>query len=132
MPVTSEFQKRNSDVTGIKIKKMKKIFILFFLLALSVSALAIPPSDILIEYDADTKILHMEVKHISTNIRDHYIRRLIVYKNDIEVSKFTYAKQTSATALTQDLAVEAVPGDVIRVKAICNESGPEEKTFIVP
>lgn len=111
---------------------MKKVFILLFLLALGIQAFAIPPSDILVEYNAEGKNLHVEVKHISTNIRDHYIRRLVIYKNDIELKKFTYARQTSAAALIQDLSIDAIPGDVIRVKAICNESGPEEKTFVVP
>lgn len=114
---------------------MKKFFILFILSQLFqwiIPALAVPPSDILIEYNAEQKSLHVEVKHISHNINKHYIRRLIVYKNDIELKKFTYAKQTSATALIQDLPVDAIAGDVIRVKAICNESGPEEKTFVIP
>ena len=112
---------------------MRKILpTLIFILHCCTFSWATAPSAIDMEYDAENKIFHVEVKHISHNMNKHYIRRLIVYKNDEEVGKFTYPKQTSPNGLIEDLPLEAKSGDIIRVSAICNEAGPSEETFTIP
>ena len=84
------------------------------------------------EYNAEKKILHIEIKHISHNVNKHYIRRLIVYKKEEQVANFIYPKQPSPTQLVEDVPLEAESGDVIMVKAICNQAGPKEEAFVIP
>lgn len=91
-----------------------------------------PPASITIAYNDVEKKLHIEVAHVSRNKRDHVIDRLVVYKNDVEANTSKFLKQTSSTKLISDISLEAVPGDVLRVKAFCNDAGSREQTLIVP
>ncbi len=93
---------------------------------------ATPPSEIKLEYDQEKKILHMEFKHVSSDPRDHYLRRVFIYKNDVEVVKRQYTKQTNHQKLIDDVPIELRPGDVVRVLAICNEAGRKEETLVIP
>ena len=69
---------------------------------------------------------------MTSNSRKHFIRRVVIYKNDEEVEKRSYVQQTTAAMLIEDLALEAVTGDVLRVKAVCNEAGRKEIIFVIP
>jgi hypothetical protein len=91
-----------------------------------------PPSAMDLTYNGSEKKLHVEVKHVSTNKRDHVVYKLVAFKNDVEVNTSKYLKQTSATMLISDIPLDAVPGDVLRVKAFCNDAGSREQTLIVP
>ncbi len=91
-----------------------------------------PPTSVDLTFNSDEKKLHIEVKHVSQNKRDHVIDKLVVYKNDVEANTSKFLKQTSATKLISDISLEVVPGDVLRVKAHCNEAGSREQTLIVP
>lgn len=95
-------------------------------------AWAHPPTSVTLAYNSNEKKLHVEVKHVSQNKRDHVIDKLVVYKNDVETHTSKFLKQTSATMLISDIPLEAVPGDVLRAKAFCNDAGSREQTLIVP
>ena len=113
---------------------MKKIvFIFWSIIFLAVSsAQATPPSEILLKYDSQGKTLHVTIKHVSSHLRKHHIRKLEVYKNDIQVGDYNYNNQTKATEQDQNVQMEAVAGDVIRVLAICSEAGRGEATLTIP
>ena len=91
---------------------------------------AIQPS-IKLDYNIDQKILHIDVGHVTTNVRDHFIRRIEVYKNDEEIVKMNFASQ-KVKGQIEDISLDAKEKDIIRVKAFCNESGPKEETLVVP
>ena len=59
------------------------LFLFLFAVAfLLTPALAHPPTDLKIEYNQDTKTLHVEMKHVVGNTYDaDHIRRIEVYKN---------------------------------------------------
>ena len=111
-----------------------RFFLMTLSLALSLNgaAWAHPPSSVTLTYNSDEKKLHIEVKHVSQNKRDHVINKLVVYKNDTEANTSKFLKQTSATKLISDISLDAVPGDVLRVKAFCNDAGSREQTLVVP
>lgn len=95
-------------------------------------AMARPPAEINLSYDTEKKNLHIEARHVTSNSRKHFIRRVVVYKNGEEIEKRFYVQQTTAAMLIEDLALEAVPGDVLRVEAVCNEAGRKETTLVIP
>ncbi len=95
-------------------------------------AAARPPSAVDLSYDTEKKDLHIEVHHVASNPRKHFIRKLSIDKNGQEVDSRSYAKQTTATMLIEDVPLEAVTGDVVRVEAICSEAGRKEATLVVP
>ncbi len=113
-------------------KRITIFFTLSFLFLHCPFLVATPPSAINIEYNADAQALHIEIKHVSRDLNEHYIRRMVVTKNDQEIKKFTYSRQPSATGLSEDVALDAQSGDIIRVKVFGNKSGPKEETFVVP
>lgn len=90
------------------------------------------PSKIAMSYDAQGKNLHLEIEHVTKNPRGHFIRNVVIYKNDVEIKKSLHVQQTSHSSLVEDVALEAVSGDVIRVKARCNEAGYKEETLVIP
>ncbi len=94
------------------------------------SALGHPPSDMRINYDSQTGVLLVEVKHITTT-RNHHLRKLVVYKNGEEQTKFTIVKQTTPSTMIQEIPLKTVPGDTIRVSVLCNEGGNEERTLVI-
>lgn len=94
-------------------------------------AWAIPPSDLKLSYSLETKTLHIEMSHVSTNLRKHHIRRIVVFKNDQEIEDLYLNTQTTASSVVQDVVLNAKDKDVIRVKAICSEAGFAEGSLTV-
>lgn len=114
---------------------MRHFLILVFVscfLQLGDIAAAHPPTDVEVIYDQETKNLHVEVSHTTRDPQNHYIRKIVIDKNDMQAKAFVYAKQTTATILTQDFPIEAASEDRIRVTAICREGGRKEETLVVP
>lgn len=93
---------------------------------------ATPPSEITLDYDFKTKNLHCEMNHPTRNVRKHYIRTIYVYLNDQEVDKQILNHQESASKALLDVPIDAKSGDVIRLKAICNDAGSKEVSFTIP
>lgn len=94
--------------------------------------LAHPPSDIALIYDAEKKVLVVDIKHVSDNMRKHHIRRIQVFKNDADPLEYSLVKQTSGAGLVHKVPLNAKSKDQIRVKAICSEAGYKEATLIIP
>lgn len=114
---------------------MDKKFFMAWAIMLSLSGIAWghPPSSIDLGYSSSEKKLHVEVRHVSSNKHGgHFVHKLAAHKNDLEVNTSKYAKQTSAAMLISDIPLAAVSGDVLRVKAFCNDAGSREQTLIVP
>ncbi len=95
-------------------------------------AMARPPTEINLSYDAEAGNLHIEARHVTNNTRKHFIRKVIVYNNDEKVAERSYVQQTTASMLIEDFALEAFPGDILRVEAVCNEVGRKETTLVIP
>lgn len=103
----------------------------FILMMLAGTAFSHPPTEMLLSYDKETKTLHVDIKHISDSLREHHIRRLIVYRNDEEAQDMNFNTQ-KPPGMDADVVVEAQPGDVLRVKAVCSEAGNKEQSLTVP
>ncbi|OGX24937.1 MAG: hypothetical protein A2787_03165 [Omnitrophica WOR_2 bacterium RIFCSPHIGHO2_01_FULL_48_9] len=112
--------------------KYLKFFILLAILSTAGTSWAIPASKIELSYDPGKKILHTKVSHVTQRNRKHYIRSIIVYKNDQEVKSLHYVVQEKSSGVEEDIPLEANKDEVIRVKAQCTESGPKEETLVIP
>src|SRR3989344_1446600 len=80
-------------------------------------AMARPPTEINLSYDAEKGSLHIEARHVTNNTRKHFIRKVIVYNNDEKVEERSYVQQTTAAMLSDDVPLEAFRDDVVRVEA---------------
>ncbi|MFH1359948.1 MAG: hypothetical protein ABIJ41_02805 [Candidatus Omnitrophota bacterium] len=112
--------------------RQRFLFALAVLFFMAQSASAHPPSEIQLNYNQENQILHIVVSHNTHNLTKHRIRKVIVYLNDQEVLNKNYVKQMSASELVNDIAVQAKPGDIISVKAICSEAGYKQESLIIP
>ena len=109
-----------------------RTLIVFFILVCAVRAVeAHPPRDMTLTYDKEKGTLHISLSHISKNPRDHFIRKIIVYKNNEELEEHYFVTQTSGKGLETDISIEAGAGDVIGIKAICNKAGYAEAKLTI-
>ncbi|MDP2652662.1 MAG: hypothetical protein Q8Q08_01380 [Candidatus Omnitrophota bacterium] len=95
------------------------------------SAWATPPQKMDAVYDPKTKVLTITIDHVSRNLREHRIRKVVVYRNDKEAGEYHYATQTSPSQLIQEIPIDILPEDTIRVEAICSDAGRKEESFVI-
>lgn len=111
-----------------------KFLLLFLFISILIvdSTFAHPPQDIQLSYDKEKKVLDIIVKHTTKDLFEHYIKKLIIYKNDEELSQHSFKRQTTAARLVATVPLEVESEDVIRVEAICSEVGRKQKVLIIP
>jgi hypothetical protein len=111
---------------------MKRLLFCLLLWSLvSVNVWANTPSAIEMDYLKDEQILHVVIKHISLDTRNDYLRRVLISKNGEEVKKFSFSSQKNTYEQVLDVPLELKAGDVIKVLAVCTESGPKEETLTI-
>lgn len=114
-------------------EKMKRnIFLFLLVVGLLVQTVWAHPPETNLSYDAKAKMLHIEIKHVSSNLNNHRIREVEILKNDKTINHLYFARQPTPTGLTQDVPLEAVKGDRIRVRVISAKTGPKEETLTIP
>ena len=90
-----------------------------------------PASTIQLSYDKEKEILHISIDHVTHRPRKHLIRKLIIYKNDKEVSSRSVIVQTSPRQLKTEVSISALLGYKIDVKAICSEAGIKTASVVI-
>jgi len=101
------------------------------LLMWPLTAGAHPPSGILLTYDADSKVLHVDVSHVSRDHIRHHIRKITIYRNGMEVMSKYFHQQIDPAKFTQDFPVNAEAGDVLKIEAFSTQGGSLEETLTV-
>lgn len=112
---------------------MRKIFlILFFIFFQNLApGWATPPSKIELSYDKDKKNLHVEVKHVTFENREHRIRKIEVSVNKAAMDAFYFGAQNNNSMQTLDIPLDLKVGDEIKVKAICSYAGFKEEALVI-
>ena len=114
---------------------MKNVFraaLTVLFLFLSPFARAHPPSSIDLQYNLPDKILHIEIKHVTHDPREHHIRKILISVNSGEPQVVYLSTQTTPAYDSEDISLEAKEGDLIRVEAVCSDAGRLEATLTVP
>src|SRR3989338_3594968 len=109
----------------------KKAICLAIVLSLSLPCFAHPPTDLQLSYDQEKQTLHIKAAHATNNIREHHIRKLLIYKNQEKQTDLTLAKQTTPQELIKDVALKVSSGDTITVKVFSDEGGTREASLVV-
>ncbi len=100
----------------------KAILLTFAILFTALLVKADPPKKI--NLTVKNNKLTVDVIHPVKNTADHYIDQVIITINGKEYKTLKYTKQTSEKGETVVLDIPATKaGDVIEVKARCNEFG---------
>ncbi len=104
-------------------------YIAFFLLPSSVQAH--PPSTMTLSYNTSNQTLSVTITHAVSDPSTHYVKSVIVYKNDVKIIHENYTSQPSTDTFTYHYTLEATDGDVIEVTAICSISGQISRSITV-
>ena len=112
---------------------MIKIFSFTLALVILVAGLvfAHPPKDMQLKYDETSQTLHIEMVHVTSDMFRNYVYRIVVLKNEEQVINQFFTKQKNPHDAIEDFSLQAVVGDVIRVKAFCKEGGEAEETLTI-
>jgi len=106
---------------------MKKIlFAAGFILMTAGIASSHPPTDLVLKYDQKAKVLEVRMRHVTEDIREHYVRTITVSVNGQEPKGYRYTHQQYPSYVDVFLPVEAKPGDMIHVQANCLKGGSIE------
>ncbi len=92
---------------------------------------ATPPSEIQLQYDRDRKVLAIQVAHVTRDLTEHFIRKILVYKNEEAPLSYFFTRQPSADELKTEVHLELKAGDTARVKAVCSKAGFKEETLLI-
>jgi desulfoferrodoxin (superoxide reductase-like protein) len=113
--------------------KYYSIILMSIITLLSINiATAHPPSEIELEFDLTEHILKVQVHHGVKKIAHHYIEKIVVELNDMEVITQRFTVQGSEE--TQDavyMIADAKEGDTLTVTAYCNISGKKKAALEV-
>jgi len=91
-----------------------------------------PPSDILITFDAKTKILQAVIMHNVSNTSNHYIKKVDVALNGKEIIEHQISKQDNNESQTVSYLIpDAKEGDTLSVEGHCSISGKLAKEIKV-
>jgi hypothetical protein len=111
---------------GIKNGKFLSIFlIMFFLISipLSTNIMAHSPSSMKISYNLEAKTINATISHSVSNPNNHYVNEIEVRINEQLYETFEYTSQPGSSFTYALDSIEADVGDIIEVKAICNQGG---------
>ncbi|HTZ11295.1 MAG TPA: hypothetical protein VMD04_02805 [Candidatus Margulisiibacteriota bacterium] len=106
--------------------------VLFVFLAMVSSAYAHPPSDIIITFNQQTKMLEAVIMHNVSNPENHYIKKVDVGRNGKEIISQEFSRQENNEIQTVHyLITDAKAGDVFSVEGYCSISGKLKKEIKV-
>lgn len=107
-----------------------RVAILSVLLAgVPLNVFAHQPSDLDLKYFPDAKRLTVEVHHHVEDSFKHYIERIEVRRNNGVPIKYYLRGQDTSSLVLKEIKFTAQLGDVIWVRAICNQGGDLEGTI---
>ncbi|NQT25446.1 hypothetical protein HQ585_08825 [candidate division KSB1 bacterium] len=108
------------------------IFISLFLFQISV-AIAHPPSKIILEFNAETSILKVEMPHKVKDASEHFINKVEIKLNGKEIVKqeFFTQKDTGKQMVMYQIH-DAKSGDTLEVTAHCNVFSKKKETIQIP
>ncbi len=89
------------------------------------------PSGMDLGYDSNKEALDINIFHNTPNGQLHYIKKVVVYKNNDELKWLSFVEQPDAPGLEAKVSIKAVSGDTFRVKAYCKNGGIIENVFVV-
>ncbi len=117
-----------------KLKTLKILSIIWFFLMIVISSncvLGHPASNVYISYNFNEQRLTVTISHNTDNKETHYIEKVEVYKNGVNIIDEDYTSQTSSNTFTLSFNVSANDGDILKVETECIRGGNTEDSLTV-
>lgn len=90
-----------------------------------------PIREVNLEYDYEAQVLKINVKHITRDKKDNYVRKVMIFKNAKEAGVEYYNVQPDPVMLSVEHSLPAEEGDQISVKAFASDGGFKEAAITV-
>lgn len=99
---------------------------------ISLSSIAHSPKKMKLKFDSDKKTLSVDIAHKVKDVSSHFIAKVTIFVNDIEVITETYDKQSEKLKeqLVFDMK-ELKSGDKIKLIAKCNKFGKKSAKLTI-
>ena len=111
---------------------MKTLLVAILTVLIPAAAFATPPGDLNLSFDVDKGQITVQGPHPTQEMTEHFIRRVVVVKNDEPARTFYYPRQTSASEFKYTIELSIVPGDNIHVEVHCNQGGSKAGDLVIP
>ena len=113
-------------------KRIGAFLVVFIFLVVASTAYAHPPSDIKIDFDPKTKMLHTVIIHNTSNPLNHYINKVDVGLNGKAIIEHSISREDNNKEQTVSYLIPDVKdGDVLSVEGHCSISGQLKKQITV-
>lgn len=103
----------------------------FLQLGFPFRAAASSPEAVLLAYDATARTLTVKITHSSVSPSFHYIEEVEIKKGGKTIASKEYKNQPDQATFSYVYPIEAAPGDVLEVKAICSIWGSKTEKLTV-
>ncbi|MBP9853599.1 MAG: hypothetical protein KBD53_01885 [Candidatus Omnitrophica bacterium] len=113
-------------------KKINFLWLALWFILIPHQVQAHPPSDIVMSYDLEKKILSVKMRHTTIDARKDYIRKIEVSVNKGEPIITRYTIQSNTMEFSDNISLPAKEGDTINLKAFSKEGGSTEASLQVP
>lgn len=117
-----------------RLKTLNILCIILVFLTIVISSnfvLGHPASNVDINYNFNEQRLTVTISHNTDNKETHYIKKVEVYKNGINIIDEEYTSQTSSKTFTLYFNVSANDGDILKVETECVQGGNTEDSLTV-
>lgn len=95
-------------------------------------AWATPPQTLELSYNQDKQLLTVSGSHPTQDRLEHFIRRIRVTVNQNEPVTTYLTRQDSPGEFKAVVALNAQPGDTVKIEAFCNQGGGKEQILQIP
>ena len=102
---------------------MKRIILFILGVFVSTNGWAVPATNVRLNYNLDTQILHVEADHPTDRLDRYYIRSVVVTTNSKESKNFYFPRQISPSKFMADLNFIAKGGDHLDIQIFSSEGG---------
>jgi len=113
-------------------KAIQIICVALLIFILVPCAYAHPPAEVELKFDEEALSLTISVSHMVGKINKHYIEKIVVELNDVEIITQKFSTQSSGAKQEVGYVIPGAQiGDTFSVTAYCNISGKKTETLLI-
>ncbi|MCA9399810.1 MAG: hypothetical protein KC618_08670, partial [Candidatus Omnitrophica bacterium] len=79
----------------------------------------------------DKNLFKLNVKHITHDKKDHYIKKILIYKNGTLQETFTYLEQAGLSGRVKEFPLKVSDGDSLEIEVFVHPNGKLTASFEV-
>ena len=107
------------------------LFLAFWFSIASTNVIAHNPTNLILEYNANTQSLNATFTHNVGTPNTHYIESVVIKVNGSTVLTEPYTSQPTTSTFMYNYNITSNTGALISVTGICSQSGSITRTYIV-